>query len=138
MTTTDRPALPRQWTRTLPWLAGLLLGTSAHLVWWTSTQTPAEPAVRVVAMLQPDVHVHVHSTRAAPEARVSRTTGRRQAPRAVPRQPLNGARGAVVCNPQECTIRRSFIERLLHEPSLVVTLHQGGLLQTVRYRVIDG
>ena len=32
---------------------------------------------------------------------------------------LRGTRGAVVCSGHGCTIRRSFVERMLHDPSLL-------------------
>jgi S1-C subfamily serine protease len=35
------------------------------------------------------------------------------------RYALDGARGAVVCAASGCTIRRSFVERMLREPSLL-------------------
>jgi type II secretory pathway component PulC len=113
MSTSERPASPRRWTRTLPWLAGLLLGTAAHVVWWTSTR---EPEVRVVTVDVPsrDVHVHVHAPhgeRAMPAPRPSTSSA--------PRSAIDGARGAVVCSPHGCTIRRSFVERLLHDPGLL-------------------
>lgn len=150
MSTPERPALPRPWIRTLPWLGGLLLGTTAHLVWWTTLREPAATEVRVVtvpaATPSPGVHVHVHPdreggrvARPAPEVSCAATTR----PRA--RRPAqDGVRGAVVCSAEGCTIRRSFIARLLHDPSLLgpaahaMTLQPGGQWQTLRYRVIDG
>lgn len=120
---------PRRWIRTLPWLAGLLLGTTAHLVWWTSTREPAETVVKVVTVPAPaaDVHVHVHPEPARP-------------------LPHDAVRGAVVCSAHGCTIRRSFLERLRRDPSLLgpaaqvqaMALRQGEHPPTLRFRVIDG
>jgi S1-C subfamily serine protease len=122
MSTPERPAQPSRWIRTLPWLAGLLLGTAAHLVWWTSTRNPAEPAVQVVtvAVPSPDVHVHVHQARDRGVAVTHATAGScRSARRSPPPRTLDGARGAVVCSGHGCTIRRSFVDRLLRDPSLL-------------------
>lgn len=128
---------PSRWVRTLPWLAGLLLGTSAHIVWWTSTRAPAEPVVRVVTAPSPEVHVHVHQT--PPKAtmvthvktgscqpddrhdeRVRRREQIRHEARAQARRSaLSGTRGAMVCSDGGCTIRRSFLTSLLREPGLL-------------------
>lgn len=129
MSTPPRPVEPRRWIRTLPWLAGLLLGTSAHIVWWTSTREPAATVVRVVTVPAPpaDVHVHLHSAKARP-------------------LPHHGVRGAVVCSAHGCTIRRSFLERLRRDPSLLapaaqvqsMALRQRELPPTLRFEVIEG
>lgn len=144
MTSPERSALPSRWIRTLPWLGGLLLGTSAHLLWWTSTRTPPEPEVRVVTVPSPDVHVHVHGDRGSEPVVTHRATGscqqeraqaqraQRAAQRAEARAQraelrLRGkARGAVVCSDQGCRIRRSFLTSLLQDPGLLghhVRLH---------------
>lgn len=147
MTPPERQALPSRWIRTLPWLAGLLLGTSAHLLWWTSTRTPAEPVERVVTVQSPDVHVHVHRDRtdgpAAHRAMNACQTERvlaQRAERAARRAEVRAAqaasrlrpqvRGAVVCSDQGCTIRRSFLTSLLQDPGL--------LGQHVRLRSVRG
>jgi S1-C subfamily serine protease len=115
MSTPQRSDSPSRWTRTLPWLAGLLLGTAAHLVWWTSTREP-ERVVQVITVPAPsvDVNVHVHHDGADGRVHVRRSE------RVTRRAPLEGARGAVVCSSAHgCTIRRSFVERMLREPSLL-------------------
>ncbi len=132
MPTPERPALPSRWIRTLPWLGGLLLGTAAHLVWWTSTRAP-ERVVEVVTVpaASPTVHVHVYEadgdeavpTR-RPHEKVMTATQVAEADcqareRRALRHGLAGARGAVVCGSHGCTIRRSFVERMLHDPSLL-------------------
>jgi hypothetical protein len=127
-----------------------LLGTTAHLVWWTTLREPAATEVRVVtvpsATPSPDVHVHVHPDRqrdrvARPASQAScATAARPQARRPAPAS----VRGAVVCSAEGCTIRRSFIQRVLHDPRLLgpaahaMTLQPAGRWQTLRYRVIDG
>jgi hypothetical protein len=132
MSIPERPAQPSRLTRTLPWLAGLLLGTAAHLVWWTRAPAP-ERVVEVVTVpaASPDVHVHVHQAKGDGEVHVSRRgegavtasraarAGDRERARAVRRHDLANARGAVVCGTHGCTIRRSFIERMLRDPSLL-------------------
>lgn len=133
MSIPERSAQPSRLTRTLPWLAGLMLGTAAHLVWWTSAREP-ERVVEVVTVpaASPDVHVHVHHAnddgaehvrharhdRARAEDRAAKAECRKQA-RAARRHDLASARGAVVCSTHGCTIRRSFIERMLRDPSLL-------------------
>jgi S1-C subfamily serine protease len=108
MSTPKRSDSPSRWTRTLPWLAGLLLGTAAHLVWWTSTREP-ERVVQVITVPAPSVDVNVHVHEAPVKVR-----------RSAERPELDGARGAVVCSSARgCTIRRSFVERMLREPSLL-------------------
>jgi hypothetical protein len=130
----ERPAQQSRLTRTLPWLAGLLLGTAAHLVWWTSARAP-ERVVEVVTVpaASPDVHVYVHHAKDDGTARMHRrgddavaASGtakagchRRERARAASRHDLASARGAVVCGTHGCTIRRSFIERMLRDPSLL-------------------
>jgi type II secretory pathway component PulC len=132
MSIPERSAQPSRFTRTLPWLAGLMLGTAAHLVWWTSARAP-ERVVEVVTVpaASPDVHVHVHQATGDDKVHVHRrgedavTASRaakaecRKRARAVRRHDLASARGAVVCGTHGCTIRRSFIERMLRDPSLL-------------------
>ena len=48
MTTSDASARPPRWIRTLPWLAGLMLGTTAHIVWWTGQLDRGERRVEVM------------------------------------------------------------------------------------------
>lgn len=120
MTSPERQALPSRWIRTLPWLAGLLIGASAHIVWWTSTRAPAEPVVRVVTVPSAPVHVVVHEGDGlAPEARQhAEGSCRRERERAAQRvRPRSGASGAMVCNDRGCKIRRSFLTEVLREPS---------------------
>lgn len=134
MTSPLRSASPARWIRTLPWLAGLLIGASAHLVWWTRTRPPAEPAVHVVTVPGPVVHVHVHSSRReSVEARDSRALARKRA--WAERGLVSGARGAMVCGSSGCTIRRTFLAEALHEPGL---LGQGLGLRAVRDDGVEG
>lgn len=132
MSIPERSAQPSRLTRTLPWLAGLMLGTAAHLVWWTSARAP-ERVVEVVTVpaASPDVHVHVHPAKEdgaghvrprgdeAVSARHAARADHRANARAARRHDLASVRGAVVCGTHGCTIRRSFIERMLRDPSLL-------------------
>ena len=132
MSIPERSAQQSRLTRTLPWLAGLMLGTAAHLVWWTSARAP-ERVVEVVTVpaASPDVHVHVHQAKGDGDVRVHRRgedavtasrsakAGCRKRVRAANRHDFASARGAVVCGTHGCTIRRSFIERMLRDPSLL-------------------
>lgn len=114
MPSVDRPAPPSRWTRTLPWLAGLLIGTSAHVVWWSRAMH--EPAVELadVPTPAPAVHVHVHSGE-----RGQQVPSCEPPPRpATPTIPA-GVRGAVVCSIHGCTIRRSFIRQLQQDPRMM-------------------
>lgn len=131
MSTPPRPDVPRRFVRTLPWLAGLLLGTAAHLVWWTSMREPARAVQVHVNVPSPELHVRVHrapgdgvvhvsraDVHARAKARARERSCRREAHKA--RRPaLDGTRGAIVCSSHGCTIRRSFVERMLHDPSLL-------------------
>lgn len=131
MSTPPRPAAPRRLLRTLPWLAGLLLGTAAHLVWWTSAREPAREVHVHVNVPSPELHVRVHrapgdgvvhvrrsDVQARALARAKERSCRREA-RKARRHALDGARGAVVCSSHGCTVRRSFVERVLHDPRLL-------------------
>jgi hypothetical protein len=89
-------AMP-SWIRTLPWLAGLLLGATAHIVWWSNATTRA-PEVRVV-----EVHVHHNDV---------------QEPGVIHPLP-QGAKGAVICSRDGCTIRRDFAIWLLDNPGML-------------------
>jgi len=116
----------------MPWLAGLLLGTAAHLVWWTSEREP-ERVVQVVTVpvANPNVHVRVHRAygdgvvhvRPSGAERVAVTHAPEGSCRAnvrrAKRRGLAGAHGAVVCSSHGCTIRRSFVKRMLRDPSLL-------------------
>ncbi len=111
-------ARPPRWLRTLPWLAGLLIGASAHVVFF-SRPAPCE-SVKVVesapaapAPAPTTVHVHVHPAAPPPAARLT--------PRVAPasrimKSAATGARGAVVCSAGHCTIRRDFVRRMLERP----------------------
>jgi hypothetical protein len=132
MSTPERPALAPRWIRTLPWLGGLLLGTAAHLVWWTTEREP-ERVIEVVTVpaSSPNVHVHVHPEKRDGAGHVRRPGERlisaqqaaeascHRKARQAHRRALHGTRGAVVCSGHGCTIRRSFVERMLRDPSLL-------------------
>ncbi len=109
---TPDPAIPR-WLRTLPWLLGLLIGASAHLWWWShhgspiGSDAPSDPSATV--------HVHVHhepTTEAAPAAVEAPSTSAE-----CPTQQRPSA--AVLCTDEGCTIRRDFLQRLRHDPSVL-------------------
>ncbi|MCB9714771.1 MAG: hypothetical protein H6712_12970 [Myxococcales bacterium] len=123
MTTSDASARPPRWIRTLPWLAGLMLGTTAHIVWWTGQLDRGERRVEVIEVSAPPVTVHVRSPRTPVVHHV--TTGSARPRRghhdhhdhhASRWTPTTGARGAVVCHLGSCTLRRSFVRRLVNEP----------------------
>lgn len=126
MTSSERPGLPSRWIRTLPWLAGLLIGASAHIVWWTSTRAPAEPEVRVVTVPSPEVHVVLHGDRVegpvvvrVEQGSCDRERKRERAASRARRRSAAGASGVVVCGDGGCRIRRSFLTSVLHEPTLL-------------------
>lgn len=123
MTPQARTPSPARWIRTLPWMAGLLIGASAHIMWWTSPRPSSEPAQRVVTVPGPSVHVHFHARGKDPQAgdakpRAARRAHERAKARMQPRA-VGGARGALVCSASGCTIRRSFLAKLLDQPSLL-------------------
>ncbi len=110
-----------------------MLGTAAHLVWWTSVREP-ERVVQVVtvpAAASPDVHVHVHQAKGEGKRHghrpgVEAMTAKRGAEaschrseRRAKQRALASTRGAVVCSSHGCTIRRSFVERMLRDPGLL-------------------
>lgn len=131
MSIPPRPAASRRLLRTLPWLAGLLLGTAAHLVWWTSMREPERVVQIHVNVPSPGLHVRVHRAAGDGVVHVQRSDVHARAlARAKPRScrpearkarhpALDGARGAIVCSSHGCTIRRSFVARMLHDPSLL-------------------
>lgn len=87
--------------------------------------------VTVPAAASPDVHVHVHQAssdgvvhvrRSDAEARAMARAQERSChrdARKARRHARGGAHGAIVCSSHGCTIRRSFVERMLHDPSLL-------------------
>lgn len=138
---------PARWIRTLPWMAGLLIGATAHIVWWTSTRPPREPAVHVVTAPAPSIHVHVHAVPAGDRMRSppprDRSHARERQRHVLARGTAHptsqsagpGARGALVCSRSGCTIRRSFLATLLREP----TMRGGaGTLRPVRDHGVEG
>lgn len=134
MSTVASPDVPPRWLRTLPWLAGLLIGASAHLVWWTQCARPGgDGLARAVPTA---VHVHIHppapaalpapaahraaacSDACSPVRRGAHARGRAVLRPPVPSHPW-GARGTVVCADDGCVIRRDFVKRLRREPDLL-------------------
>ncbi|MEM7155384.1 MAG: hypothetical protein AAF799_21220 [Myxococcota bacterium] len=104
---TSKP-VPR-WLRTLPWLTGLVVGATAHIVWFSQAQdAPVVHIVQVPAPPAPVVHVHVHSNpiRGLPTPRPEAAPTKTRAPE---------AKGAVVCTDAGCSISRVFLRRLLTE-----------------------
>lgn len=123
---------PARWIRTLPWLAGLLVGASAHVVWWSrAMHEPAPASIEVhldEAAHHAPVHVHMHApsharpTNATPAVACAGSSSR---PAVIP----SGVRGAVVCSGDACTIRRSFIGRMLDDPRM---------LSDLRWQIVHG
>ncbi|MCA9704591.1 MAG: hypothetical protein KDK70_01940 [Myxococcales bacterium] len=130
MSPSDRSASVPRWIRTLPWLAGLLVGATAHVVWWTGHRHEPEPVVAWddVPVPTAPIHVHVHAPPARARAPAMATAMVPAAEAAASCEPLSlapptmpfprGARGAVVCSGHGCTIRRSFIQSLVDDPQL--------------------
>lgn len=109
-------ARPSRTLRSLPWLAGLLIGASAHVVWWTSTRDCAPRAVEVVV---PAVTVHVHMPSGPPVIRHVHEGSASPSSSPAAASSTVDARGAVVCRVDRCTVRRSFVRRLVGDPGLL-------------------
>ncbi len=124
---------PSRFVRTLPWMAGLLIGASAHIMWFTQhAETPTE-TVHVVTVPAPGsaltVHVHPEPTADTVSTGLERPTEPLRAttpascrpaklatahPRAMRRDARRDqVRGAIVCTADGCTLRRSFLRQLL-------------------------
>ncbi|MCX4241951.1 PDZ domain-containing protein [Paraliomyxa miuraensis] len=125
MTSSEHPVPSSRWLRTLPWLAGLLVGASAHVVWWTSMRHQPEAEVRVVTVPSPTLHVVVHDRRTAAPMAAEHERGhdcgedRVRKARRDRRGARSGAAGAMVCSERGCRVRRSFVQEALHEPGLL-------------------
>ncbi len=149
----EHTKLPRH-IRVLPWLAGLLIGATAHIVWWTNVHADPTPQARVVAIPSPSIEIPITVVQREPaeaeaepvprrrgvrgalgtrtrdvdtKTRRSRRRARARARHAAscdraatrPASTPDGAQGAVVCNPEGCSIRRDFLERLPDQPQLL-------------------
>lgn len=115
-------SMPR-WLRILPWLTGLLIGATAHIVFFSqSREAPEVRVVNVAPAPAPEVHVHIHPEPAygpPPSAfRIRNAPARKAVPRS-PRPPRLERSGTVLCSAEGCAIKRSFLKRLVLEPESI-------------------
>ncbi len=118
-------------------MAGLLIGATAHIVWFTQHSAEPTETVRVVTVPAPEaaVTLHVHHEGPATNLTVDKAdpspsacrhgfdkSRARRARRAntVARPKLKRAaspQGAIVCTAERCTLRRDFIDRVRDNPT---------------------
>lgn len=109
-----------RWTRALPWLTVLLVGTSAQVVWWSHVLVgPVVQRVEVPARCAPP------GAFLTPATATATATPQRPCAPACSRSPPSptrapdGVRGAVVCSGDACIIRRSFVRQVLDDPRML-------------------
>lgn len=83
-------------------MVGLLVGTTAHIAWWT-----AAPRACVDHHVAAPVHIHTSPALELPPPSAAPPPSCTEAT-----VPLDAPRGAVVCTPRGCDIRRSFLRHV--------------------------